>query len=137
MLAHRQTARVDGFYRSHQPEDNTFSEVLQDGKNYVEIQGRFSSDGKFVGGSYVPEVLDRLMGDVYYTLGQAESLYRLRVTVEMEDLGAEVKFGKSTHEKAAVETQVPTVPRCVTAGKLIPAQSAAPATVDPAPEVVA
>ena len=23
-------------------------------KNYVEIQGRFSSDGKFVGGNYVP-----------------------------------------------------------------------------------
>lgn len=32
VLAHRQAARVDGFYRSHQPEDNTFSEVLQDGK---------------------------------------------------------------------------------------------------------
>ena len=29
---HRRAARVDGFYRSHQPEDNTFSEVLQDGK---------------------------------------------------------------------------------------------------------
>lgn len=34
VLAHRQTARVDGFYRSHQPEDNTFSEVLQDGKEF-------------------------------------------------------------------------------------------------------
>ena len=32
VLAHRQAARVDGFYRSHQSEDNTFSEVLQDGK---------------------------------------------------------------------------------------------------------
>lgn len=106
-------------------------------KNFVEVQGRFSSDGKFVGGSYVPEVLDRLMGDVYYTLGRAESLYRLRVTVEMEDLGAEVKFGKPTHEKAAVETQVPTVPRCVTAGKLIPAPDVSPAAIDPAPEVVA
>ena len=29
VLAHRQAARADGFYRSHQPEDNTFSEVLQ------------------------------------------------------------------------------------------------------------
>lgn len=29
---HRRAARDDGFYRSHQPEDNTFSEVLQDGK---------------------------------------------------------------------------------------------------------
>ena len=104
-------------------------------KNFVEVQGRFSSDGKFVGGSYVPEVLDRLMGDVYSTLGQAESLYRLRVTVEMEDLGAEVKFGKLTHEKAAVEPQVPTVPRCVTAGKPIPAPDVSPVSIYPAPEV--
>ena len=58
-------------------------------KNYVEIQGRFSSDGRFVGGNYVPEVIDKLMNDVYSTLGQAGSLYRLRVTVEVEDLGAE------------------------------------------------
>ena len=55
-------------------------------KNYVEIQGRFSSDGRFVGGNYVPEVIDKLMNDVYSTLGQAGSLYRLRVTVEVEDL---------------------------------------------------
>lgn len=101
-------------------------------KNYVEIQGRFSSDGVFVGGSYVPEVLDQLMGDVYSTLGQAGSLHRLRVTVEVEDLGAEVKFGKPTQEKTAVEPQVPSAPRCVTAGTLIPAKS-----IDPAPEVVA
>ena len=47
-------------------------------KNYVEIQGRFSSDGMFVGGNYVPEVIDKLMNDVYSTLGQAGSLYRLR-----------------------------------------------------------
>ena len=106
-------------------------------KNYVEIQGRFSSDGRFVGGSYVPEILDRLMDDAYSTLGQAGSLYRLRVTVEVEDLGAEVKFGKTTQEKAAVKSQVQTMPRCMTAGKLIPAQSADPVAVDPAPEVVA
>ena len=43
-------------------------------KNYVEIQGRFSSDGRFVGGNYVPEVIDKLMNDVYSTLGQAGSL---------------------------------------------------------------
>lgn len=67
-------------------------------KNYVEIQGRFSSDGRFVGGNYVPEVIDKLMNDVYSTLGQAGSLYRLRVTVEVEDLGAEVKFGKPASE---------------------------------------
>mgnify|MGYP007126227165 CR=1 FL=1 len=36
-------------------------------KNYVEIQGRFSSDGMFVGGNYVPEVIDKLMNDVYST----------------------------------------------------------------------
>nr|DAQ16757.1 MAG TPA: hypothetical protein [Caudoviricetes sp.] len=34
MLAHRQAARVDGLFTSHQPEDNTFSEVLQDGKEF-------------------------------------------------------------------------------------------------------
>lgn len=106
-------------------------------KNYVEIQGRFSSDGKFVGGNYVPEVLDQLMDDAYSTLGQAGNLYRLRVTVEVEDLGAEVKFGKPTQEKPAVEPQVPSAPRCVTAGKLIPAVDAVPVAIDPAPEVVA
>lgn len=102
-------------------------------KNYVEIQGRFSSDGRFVGGSYVPEVIDRLMDDAYSTLGQVGSLYRLRVTVEVEDLGAEVKFGKLMKEKQ----QIPTAPQCVTAGKLIPAQGADPVAIDPAPEVVA
>lgn len=101
-------------------------------KNYVEIQGRFSSDGKFVGGNYVPNVIDQLIGDAYSTIGQAEGLCRLRVTVEVEDLGAEVKFGKPMQEKAAVEPQVPPAPRCVTAGTLIPAKS-----IDPAPEVVA
>lgn len=85
-------------------------------KNYVEIQGRFSSDGMFVGGNYVPEVIDKLMNDVYSTLGQAGSLYRLRVTVEVEDLGAEVKFGKP-----ASETQHSPAPQRLTAGKLIPA----------------
>lgn len=104
-------------------------------KNYVEIQGSFSSDGKFVGGNYVPEVIDKLMNDAYSTLGQAGNLYRLRVTVEVEDLGAEVKFGKPMQEKAAPEPQVPTIPRCVTAGKLIPAVD--PVDIDPAPEVVA
>lgn len=104
-------------------------------KNYVEIQGRFSSDGRFVGGNYVPEVIDKLMDDAYSTLGKAGSLYRLLVTVEVEDLGAEVKFGKPTQEKPAVEPQVPTIPRCVTAGKLIPAVD--PVDIGPAPEVVA
>ena len=99
-------------------------------KNYVEIQGRFSSDGMFVGGNYVPEVIDKLMNDVYYTLGQAGSLYRLRVTVEVEDLGAEVKFGKP-----ASETQHSPAPQRLTAGKLIPAPDISPAAIDPAPEV--
>lgn len=97
-------------------------------KNYVEIQGLFSSGGKFVGASYVPEVIGQLMESAYSTLGQAEGLCRLRVTVEVEDMGAEIKFGKPMKEKP----QVPSAPQCVTAGKLIPAQS-----VDPAPEVVA
>ena len=94
-------------------------------KNYVEIQGRFSSDGMFVGGNYVPEVIDKLMNDVYSTLGQAGSLYRLRVTVEVEDLGAEVKF----------ETQHSPALQSLTAGKLIPAPDVPPAAIDPAPEV--
>ena len=99
-------------------------------KNYVEIQGRFSSDGMFVGGNYVPEVIDKLMNDVYSTLGQAGSLYRLRVTVEVEDLGAEVKFGKT-----ASETLHSPPPQRLTAGKLIPAPDISPAAIDPAPEV--
>ena len=101
-------------------------------KNFVEIQGRFSSDGKFVGGNYVPEVIDKLMNDAYSTLGQAGSLYRLRVTVEVEDLGVEVKFGKSVGE-----TQHSPAPQRLTAGKLIPAPEVSPTAIDPAPEVVA
>lgn len=101
-------------------------------KNYVEIQGRFSSDGRFVGGNYIPEVIDKLMNDVYSTLGQAGSLYRLRVTVEVEDLGAEVKFGKP-----ASETQHSPALQRLTAGKPIPAPDVSPAAIDPAPEVVA
>ena len=101
-------------------------------KNYVEIQGRFSSDGRFVGGNYVPEVIDKLMNDVYSTLGQAGSLYRLRVTVEVEDLGAEVKFGKP-----ASETQHSPAPQRLTAVEPIPAPDVSPAAIDPAPEVVA
>ena len=101
-------------------------------KNYVEIQGRFSSDGKFVGGNYVPNVIDQLIGDAYSTIGQAEGLCRLRVTVEVEDLGAEVKFGKP-----ASETQHSPALQRLTAGKLIPAPEVSPTAIDPAPEVVA
>lgn len=63
-------------------------------KNYVEIQGHFSGSGKFVGTTYVPEVINQLMDETYPSLGQKENLVRLRITVEIEDLGAEVKFGK-------------------------------------------
>lgn len=101
-------------------------------KNYVEIQGRFSSDGRFVGGNYVPEVIDKLMNDVYSTIGMEDGLCRLRVTVEVESLGAEIKFGNPMQEKPAVEPQALPAPQCVTACKLIPAQG-----IDPAPEVVA
>ena len=105
--------------------------------NYVVLQGRFSSDGKFVGGNYVPDVINQLMEDAYSTIGQSENLYRMRIAVQIEDLGAEVEFCNPVKEKPAVETQVPATPRCVTAGKLIPAQSADPVAVDQAPEVVA
>ena len=80
-------------------------------KNYVEIQGHFSDSGKFVGTTYVPKVINRLMDETYALIGQAgqgENLVRLRVTVEIEDMGAEVKFGKP-----------------------VPSQN-----IDPAPEVV-
>lgn len=130
MLAHRQAARVDGFYRSHQSEDNTFSEVLQDGKNYVEIQGRFSSDGKFMDGKYVPGIVDELLDSVSGAFNDTTGLHRLRVTVEVEDLGADVKFGKP-----ASETQHSPAPQRLTVGKLIPAPDISPTAIDPAPEV--
>lgn len=101
-------------------------------KNYVEIQGRFSSDGKFMDGKYVPGIVDELLDSVSGVFNDTTGLHRLRVTVEVEDLGADVKFGKP-----ASETQHSSAPQRLTAGNLIPAQSAAPATVDPAPEVVA
>lgn len=101
-------------------------------KNYVEIQGRFSSDGMFVGGNYVPEVIGKLMNDAYSILGQAGSLYRLRVTVEAEDLGAEVKFCKPVSG-----TQHSPAPQRLTAVEPIPAPDVSPVAIDPAPEVVA
>lgn len=99
--------------------------------NYVVLQGRFSSDGKFVGGSYVPEVIEKLMSEAYKTVGQSERLYRMRIAVQLEDLGAEVEFCNPVPEKQG-EPQAPTAPHCVTAGNLIPAQG-----IDTAPEVVA
>ena len=41
VLAHRQAARVDGFYRSHQPEDNTFSEVYKMEKIMLRFRAAF------------------------------------------------------------------------------------------------
>lgn len=101
-------------------------------KNYVEIQGRFSSDGKFMDGKYVPGIVDELLDSVSGVFNDTTGLHRLRVTVEVEDLGADVKFGKP-----ASKTQHSSAPQRFTAGKLIPAQSDAPATVDPASDVVA
>ena len=106
-------------------------------KNFVEIQGRFSSDGKFMDGKYIPGIVDELLDSVSGAFEDITGLHRLKVTVEVEDLGAEVKFGKPTQEKATVEPQVPSEPRCVTAGKLIPAPDVSPTAIDPAPEVVA
>lgn len=101
-------------------------------KNYVEIQGRFSSDGKFMYGKYVPGIVDELLDSVSGAFNDTTGLHRLRVTVEVEDLGADVKFGKP-----ASETQHSPAPQRLTAGKLIPAQDISPAAIDPAPEVVA
>lgn len=102
-------------------------------KNYVEIQGRFSSDGKFMDGSkYVPDIVNELLDSVSGAFKDTTGLHRLRVTVEVEDLGAEVKFGKP-----ASETQHSPALQRLTAGKLIPASDISPAAIDPAPEVVA
>ena len=99
-------------------------------KNYVEIQGRFSSDGMFVGDKYVPIIVDELLNSVSGAFKDTTSLHRLRVTVEVEDLGADVKFGKP-----ASETQNSSAPQRLTAGKLIPAPDVSPVAIDPAPEV--
>lgn len=92
-------------------------------RSFVEVQGRFDDGGKFVGCTYVPQVIDTLMQEAYQAVGAANGLSRLRITVEVEDLGAEVTFGGLTPEKSAA-------PSCVTAGKLIQ-----PAII-PVPEVV-
>lgn len=101
-------------------------------KNYVEIQGRFSSDGKFMDGKYVPGIVDELLDSVSGAFNDTTGLHRLRVTVEVEDLGADVKFGKP-----ASETQHSPAPQRLTVGKLIPAPDISPTAIDPAPEVVA
>ncbi len=101
-------------------------------KNYVAIQGRFSSDGKFMDDKYVPGIVDELLDSVSGAFKDTTGLHRLRVTVEVEDLGADVKFGKP-----ASETQHSPAPQRLTAGKLIPAPDVSPAAIDPAPEVVA
>ena len=99
-------------------------------KNYVEIQGRFSSDGKFMDGKYVPGIVEELLDSVSGAFKDPTGLHRLRV--EVEDLGADVKFGKP-----ASETQPSPAPQRLTAGKLIPAPDVSPAAIDPEPEVVA
>ena len=99
-------------------------------KNYVEIQGRFSSDGKFMDGKYVPGIVDELLDSVSGAFNDTTGLHRLRVTVEVEDLGADVKFGKP-----ASETQHSPAPQRLTVGKLIPAPDISPTAIDPAPEV--
>ena len=83
-------------------------------KNYVEIQGRFSSDGKFMDGKYVPGIVDELLDSVSGAFNDTTGLHRLRVTVEVEDLGADVKFGKP-----ASETQHSPAPQRLTVGKLM------------------
>lgn len=101
-------------------------------KNYCEIQGRFSSDGKFMDGKYVPGIVDELLDSVRVHSTTLPVCTACAVTVEVEDLGADVKFGKP-----ASETQHSPALQRLTAGKLIPAQDISPAAIDPAPEVVA
>lgn len=101
-------------------------------KNYVEIQGRFSSDGKFMDGKYIPGIVDELLDSVSGAFEDITGLHRLKVTVEVEDLGADIKFGKPVSE-----AQHSSAPQRLTAGKLIPAPDVSPAAIDPAPEVVA
>ena len=81
-------------------------------------------------GKYVPGIVDELLDSVSGAFNDTTGLYRLRVTVEVEDLGAEVKFGKP-----ASETQHSPALQRLTAGKLIPAPDISPAAIDPAPEV--
>ena len=101
-------------------------------KNFVEIQGRFSSDGKFMDGKYIPGIIDELFDSVSGAFEDITGLHRLKVTVEVEDLGADIKFGKPVSE-----AQHSPAPQRLTAGKLIPAPDVSPAAIDPAPEVVA
>ena len=101
-------------------------------KNYVEIQGRFSSDGKFMDGKYIPGIVDELLDSVSGAFEDITGLHRLKVTVEVEDLGADIKFGKPVSE-----AQHSPAPQRLTAGKLIPAPDVSPAAIYPAPEVVA
>ena len=84
-------------------------------KNFVEIQGRFSSDGKFMDGKFVPGIVDELLNSVSGAFEDESGLHRLRVTVEVEDLGADIKFGITEQAKT------PEVVRCDPTGNLIPA----------------
>ena len=96
-------------------------------KSFVEVQGRFDDGGKFVGSTYVPQVVDTLMQEAYQAVGAANGLSRLRITVEVEDLGAEVTFSSNTLCAPVKNAE----PSCVTAGKLIEPD------IIPVPEVVA
>ena len=46
-------------------------------KNYVAIQGRFSSDGKFMDGKYVPGIVDELLDSVSGAFNDTTGLHRL------------------------------------------------------------
>lgn len=84
-------------------------------KSFVEVQGRFSDNGKFVSGTYVPQIVDSFMQEVYQHIGDAAGLSRLRITVEVEDLGAEIKYGGDTLDAPAKNAD----PSCATDGKLV------------------
>lgn len=96
-------------------------------KSFVEVQGLFSDDGKFVNGTYVPQIVDTFMQEVYQHIGDVAGLSRLRITVEVEDLGAEIKYGGDTLDAPAKSADT----SCATDGQLVK-----PAII-PVPEVVA
>ena len=59
----------------------------------VNLQGLCAEgNGQFVGINYVPKVIDRLMNKADSAIKHKDHIYRMRITVEVEDLGADIQY---------------------------------------------
>ena len=85
-------------------------------KKEVVIQGFFSEDGKACGGRFVPFMVDHLLDSVSGEFSDTNHLYRMHITVEVEDLGESVRYITPEPKPFAAPAQQ----KAITAGRIVP-----------------